>query len=293
MNSNTIVFSRDEGGILIIREGVNMVIIPGNFDHVSGNHADITRFEDGSFYLADHSRNGTLVNGQLINNTTVKITKSDRILLAGQYEVNWETVSNLLTGNVSSTDDEGRKTKMRTFLGENNERETVIHSPSSENNLSRKTRLFNQDNEPQPLVQPQPQPNVTITSHRDLKLALRKWNWGAFFLTFLWGLFRRIYWPIWLLAANAAAFVARALMPRDGVLFFWLLSYLANLGWFVMAFYLGLNGSQMAWKRKCYRNIQDFKRKEHRWAVVGVIVGLSTIIALTIVTILYSDQIDF
>lgn len=277
MNSNTISFGREEGGIVILREGVDMVVVPGHYDRVSGNHADITRSDDGSFLLADHSRNGTLVNGQLVHNMTVKITGRDRILLAGQYEVNWSIVSELLS--------------------ESNERKTVIHSSSQSNSVSRATRMFNQgleERQQQSDFQPVTSPKIeATTSHRDLKLALRKFNWGAFFLTFFWGLFHKIYWPMWLLIANGAAFAARALMPRDGVVFFWLLSYLANLGWVVMAFYLGFRGNEMAWKRRCYRNLEDFKQKEHRWTVTGLVVGLLALITIIVAVILFSEQIDF
>lgn len=72
---------------------------------------------------------------------------------------------------------------------------------------------------------------------------LRKWNWGAFLLNWIWGLGNRTY--IALLAC----------VP------------IVNI---VMMFVLGAKGNEWAWRNKHWDNIEHFKRVQRLWSIWAV-----------------------
>ena len=75
-----------------------------------------------------------------------------------------------------------------------------------------------------------------------LPAELRGWNWGAFFLNWVWGLAHNT--PIALL------------MFVPGV----------NI---VMLFVLGAKGNEWAWANNAWRDVEHFKRSQRLWARVG------------------------
>ncbi len=76
---------------------------------------------------------------------------------------------------------------------------------------------------------------------------VKKWNWGAFVLTAVWG----TYHGVW-----------RSLLIF--IPFF-------NIIWF---FVLGAKGSEWAWQRNKYKSIEDFKVSKKRWDRAGIIILL-------------------
>jgi hypothetical protein len=83
---------------------------------------------------------------------------------------------------------------------------------------------------------------------------IKKWNWGAFFLTWIWGLCNEVYISL------------IALVPYVNI---------------VMAFILGAKGNEWAWRNKRWDSIEDFNRIQKRWAYWG----LAIIIILILLTI--------
>lgn len=71
------------------------------------------------------------------------------------------------------------------------------------------------------------------------------WSWGAFLLTWIWGLGNRVW-------ISLLMFVP-----------------LVNI---VMWFILGAKGRQWAWQKGSWRDIEHFKRVQRRWAIAGVVV---------------------
>ncbi|MBN1349962.1 DUF2628 domain-containing protein [candidate division KSB1 bacterium] len=80
---------------------------------------------------------------------------------------------------------------------------------------------------------------------------IKKWNWGAFFLNFLWGIFNKTYIAL------------LCLVP------------IANI---VVVFMLGVKGNEWAWKNKEWKSIEHFKKVQKKWAVWGASVFASSII---------------
>ncbi len=72
---------------------------------------------------------------------------------------------------------------------------------------------------------------------------LKKWNWGAFLLSWIWGLGNRTYIAL------------LALLP------------LANI---VMPFVLGAKGNELAWRNKHWDSIEHFKRVQRLWSIWGI-----------------------
>ena len=79
----------------------------------------------------------------------------------------------------------------------------------------------------------------------DVQEELRKWNWGAFLLTWIWGIGNRVW--IGLLA----------LIPIVGL---------------VMMFVLAIKGNQWAWEKKDWRDIEHFHKTQRKWAIAGLVV---------------------
>lgn len=83
---------------------------------------------------------------------------------------------------------------------------------------------------------------------------IRRWNWGAFLLNWIWGLGNDTYIAL--------------LMFVPGV----------NL---VMMFVLGAKGSAWAWRNKPWRDVAHFRRVQRLWAIWGVVawVGIIGLVA--------------
>ena len=96
---------------------------------------------------------------------------------------------------------------------------------------------------------------------------IKKWNWGAFWFNWLWGVFNGVYWPLALIVVNI-------LIPDIGGII--------ALGGSIA---LGIKGSEWAWKAKSWSSVEEFKRVQHKWAVailwmLGILFGLGILIGL-------------
>ena len=83
------------------------------------------------------------------------------------------------------------------------------------------------------------------------------WNWGAFFLNWIWGI------------GNNTFIALLCLFP------------LINI---VMIFVLGAKGNEWAWQNKQWQNIEHFKRVQKLWAIWGfVLFALGIIFSVLVV----------
>ena len=88
---------------------------------------------------------------------------------------------------------------------------------------------------------------------------IRHWNWGAFLLSWVWGLFHHVWWSL------------LALVPYVG---------------FIVAIILGINGSEAAWQAQHYNSIEEFKARERRWKIAGIVLGVIPIILILVSSII-------
>lgn len=73
---------------------------------------------------------------------------------------------------------------------------------------------------------------------------IRRWNWGAFLLHWIWGIGNNTYIALLMFVP------------------------LVNL---VMPFVLGAKGSEWAWRNRAWRDVEHFKKTQRKWACAGLI----------------------
>jgi hypothetical protein len=94
---------------------------------------------------------------------------------------------------------------------------------------------------------------------------IRGWNWGAFFLGWIWGL------------GNSVWIALLEWVPYVGI---------------VMIFVLGAKGNEWAWANKKWGSVEDFKRTQRSWALwgLGIWIAVAAIVVLIIaLAVLTSD----
>jgi hypothetical protein len=74
---------------------------------------------------------------------------------------------------------------------------------------------------------------------------IKEWNWGAFFLTWIWGIGNRV----WL------ALIALIPVPLVGL---------------AMMIILGIKGSEWAWQYKRWDSIEQFRHRQCIWMYWGI-----------------------
>jgi hypothetical protein len=230
--------------------------IDQSWDTVSNDHAELM-LEGDSLKFVDHSTNGTLINGQKVHNRAVEIFQGDRILLAGVYELNWNVINNYFPYR-------HRPTVARNVRGENydSSRKTAIYQNDNGRNMQqsgRMTEQYNSENmnprKPSLHDVHEQRENYGVAnaySQADIDKAIEKWNWGAFFCTWLWGVFHKIYWPLLI--------IVLAIIP-----------YVGSVASLCLAVYLGYNGSRIAWENGGFHDFESFKRSQNNWAIGGFI----------------------
>jgi hypothetical protein len=80
---------------------------------------------------------------------------------------------------------------------------------------------------------------------------INRWNWGAFFLNWIWGIGNNTY-------------IA-------------LLTFVPFVG-FVMPFVLGAKGSAWAWRNGRWDSVEHFKRVQRLWAIWGLVIFIASIV---------------
>lgn len=89
------------------------------------------------------------------------------------------------------------------------------------------------------------------------------WSWGAFFFSWIWGVFNNVYWPL-------------IMIP---LVFVPIIGQIAN---FVVIIILGVNGREMAWKGGHWRaeDVEEFNSKQSSWAKAAgwiIFIGIALI----------------
>lgn len=246
--------------ITIGRNPGSDVQIDERWDTVSNNHAEISS-SNGRLTFTDHSSNGTVINNQKIHNTSVEINPGDVIKLANVFTLDWVVIRRFFPDSHRPTvvrnsryDDaqtSGRKAVNRyadsgsgssgrlTEDFRNIRREEFPHYDSSYDSSIRRPvdDSYGRENK---------------YSQSDIDKELEKWNWGAFFCSWLWAPFNGIYWPLFILLIAG-------------------IPYLGQVCSLCLCVYLGLNGSKMAWRSNKFSNFEQFKRVQRNWAVGGII----------------------
>ena len=83
--------------------------------------------------------------------------------------------------------------------------------------------------------------------------AIKGWNWGAFALTWIWGICNKV----WI-----------ALLVFIPVPFF-------GLAWAII---LGVKGNEWAWQKKKWDSMEQFRSTQGKWNIAGIVVFVVSII---------------
>lgn len=86
-----------------------------------------------------------------------------------------------------------------------------------------------------------------------------KFNWGAFLLTWIWGLGNKTYITL----------IALALWILNFVPYCRCIVGIVSLG---VAIWFGIKGNEWAWRNNQYDSIEEFHNIQKKWAVAGLIV---------------------
>lgn len=237
--------------ITIGRDSHNDVRIDEQWDTVSNRHGEIS-YEDGKLTFIDHSSNGTVINGQKIHNTSVGIYPGDTIRLANVFDLEWNVIDRFFP-------ELHRPTVTRNVRGENQNigRRTVQMNTQNSSN-GRMTERFDSHSHRQSGHDSKQEINVdnfgqaNDYSQSEIDKEIEKWNWGAFFCSWLWGAFNGIYWPLFIILIAGIPYVGQVCS-------------------LCLCVYLGLNGSKMAWRTGKYHSFERFKNAQKNWAIGGII----------------------
>ena len=74
---------------------------------------------------------------------------------------------------------------------------------------------------------------------------IRRWNWGAFLMTWLWGIAHNVWLSLLIFIPVVNIFV-------------WI--------------YLGMKGSELAWMHRRFDNLQQFKDVQKAWTTWGIVI---------------------
>ena len=78
--------------ISIGRNPSNKIVIDDNTKSVSSNHGELKIADNGSIYYSDVSKNGTMVNGKMLQNSEVQVHRGDLIIFPNNSKLDWHQV---------------------------------------------------------------------------------------------------------------------------------------------------------------------------------------------------------
>ena len=90
----------------------------------------------------------------------------------------------------------------------------------------------------------------------DIPKEIRGWSWGAFLLTWVWGVGNDTYRAFW------------CLVPIVNI-FMWIA--------------LGLKGREWAWCNRHWESVEEFKKAQKGWGIAGLIIAIGTILLYVVV----------
>lgn len=278
--------------ITIGRNPHSTIVISEDYDIVSNDHAEIEQ-QGPDLIFTDHSSNGTIINGQKIKGKSVSIFHGDKIILAGVCELPWSKISSFIAPV-------GRPTVARNIRGngvQNAERRTAplgyndqYHQQLSPSRNSRMTdfmpsRDLSMQRESSYAHSSRHEERKPTTSSSQIDREVDKWNWGAFFFGWIWGVFNKVYLSLIQLVLNILA--SGLTMIGLGIIapFF-------SLGSLGIGIWLGVKGSRLAWDNGAYRNLEHFRTVRHGWNVAAAIVFGVSVFFLIISLLLFIDVIS-
>lgn len=104
---------------------------------------------------------------------------------------------------------------------------------------------------------------------KDLPDELRGFNWGAFLLTFIWGIKHRA----WITLLGIPLLIIQLPLGLNLILFT------------ILQFYSGFKGNMWAYQQDWWMSVKDFRRTQIRWAVAAISINILVPIILLSLTL--------
>ena len=120
-----------------------------------------------------------------------------------------------------------------------------------------KSKPFNKAKTEDRIIQEKSTQNITTSLIKDIDVdmsKIKKWNWGAFWLPWIWGIANKSYLSLF------------AFIPYFNI---------------IWQFVCGYKGNEWAWKNKNWESVETFHNYQKKWAIAGnILVALALIISL-------------
>lgn len=213
--------------------------IPESFLKVSNEHANI-HLVDGIITFYDHSSNGTIINGQLVHNSSRVIKQGDRILLADSYELKWSEIEQYFPSLHRFTERfDGSQIATNNRETERFDNSTIFTAEKQNNEVL--SIDFTEGKAGQ----------LNEFTQAEIEEIMEKWNMGAFLSSWVWAMANHIYWPLLIIPIS-------------------IIPYFGQVASVFLCTYLGLNGYRLAWSKDSAKNFKTFVRKQNKWTLIGV-----------------------
>ena len=223
--------------------------------YASGVHATLY-YEGGQLMYRDISTNGTVINNVKVHNRAVPVRLGDAIMIAGMYPLSWKQIDSFFppaqrgATNMGGASAAGISVPAR-----------ASYAPPA-----------------------QEVPVGSGQSAMGAQPRLSKWNWGAFYLNGIWGLFNGCWWILLInMGIGLLSFLLSLVLPFIGLLMLPL-----SLGWQI---YVGVKGDEWAWKNRSWRSVQDFEQTQHQWAVASLVIFILNIVLVVIYSVFMMSSI--
>lgn len=98
----------------------------------------------------------------------------------------------------------------------------------------------------------------------------KRFNWGAFFLTWIWGLGNQTYITLTYLISTVIFAIP-------------LVNFIVPLG---LAIWFGIKGNEWAWQNANWQSEAHFHDVQKKWATAGVVVCVTLIVLSILISVL-------
>lgn len=110
-------------------------------------------------------------------------------------------------------------------------------------------------------------------------LHLSRWSWGAFVLSWIWGIFNGCWWMLLIKLGTFLLGALAAFIPFAPIL--------VTLMDFCISIFFGVKGTEWAWNNRSWNSIADFNQTQDTWNKVGLILFILGIV-LTVFLFIFS-----
>ena len=115
----------------------------------------------------------------------------------------------------------------------------------------------------------------------------KRFNWGAFFLTWIWGLGNKVWITLFIIPLWFFFAILDTLLVATGVmteLAHSMLMVVLNFILLSIQIWFGINGNKWAWEKKKYKSVEHFHKVQRIWAIVAtmlVIINIALVCMMT------------